>query len=615
MREIKVRQRDRTPRVRNSSARLPKELMKTSLIKSKEKSREISRISESDNTGSSPTEYAGNKIEAAEERIVMETGPVGKRMYTAGKKAAQKTYEKIRERKQADSKESSDQEWWMDLEDTARKEVSEKKDADKRKEAADEAKEKGRELSKSQKQKTMADSRPSSDVQRIKTRPEPNGYVKGEKRPSIKEAPNTVRTSAQNLDKIRTSRSLSGRGTQHTSGQAAALVKRQAVQARAERQMADRYVQRTIQAAGKTTGVARKLIEAIEKALTTAKAVGMMAGLIGGMAMMILIIIVGILGGVLFSSTSQSTLPLSDEVLSYTSLIELYAEQYGIGEYVQVIQAIMMQESAGRGTDPMQCSECPYNTQYPNTPGAITDPEYSIQVGIRYYADCVRDAGCTGPQDMDRLKLSLQGYNYGNGYISWAVRNYGGYSEANALQFSQEQAVSHGWERYGDPEYVPHVLQYYSSGNIFVGLFGNGQMVSVALSQLGNSGGQKFWSWYGFPSRVSWCACFASWCGDQCGLIESGAMPKFSLCDDAISWFKAKNKWQGRNYSPSPGTLIFFDWMQGGIRDGSSDHVGIVEKCENGVVYTIEGNSSDAVRQRSYTVGEVSIMGYGLISN
>ena len=87
-------------------------------------------------------------------------------------------------------------------------------------------------------------------------------------------------------------------------------------------------------------------------------------------------------------------------------------------------------------------------------------------------------------QDMDKLKLSLQGYNYGNGYISWAVRNYGGYSEANALLFSQQQAASHGWARYGDPEYVPHVLRYYSGGNPFAALFGNEQIVSVALTRV-----------------------------------------------------------------------------------------------------------------------------------
>ena len=145
---------------------------------------------------------------------------------------------------------------------------------------------------------------------------------------------------------------------------------------------------------------------------------------------------------------------------------------------------------------------------------------------------------------------------------------------------------------------------------MFAGLFGgNGQIVSVALTQLGNEGGQKFWSWYGFDSHVAWCACFASWCGDQAGLIESGKMPKFSLCDDGIAWFQSKGKWKSRGYSPAPGTLIFFDWNG----DGTSDHVGIVEKTEGSTVYTVEGNSSDAVNQRSYDINNGTIMGYGIL--
>lgn len=268
----------------------------------------------------------------------------------------------------------------------------------------------------------------------------------------------------------------------------------------------------------------------------------------------------------------------------------------------------MMQESRGQGSDPMQASECPFNTRYGNSPNAITDPEYSIQVGIQYYAYCVQEAGCTNPQDLYKLKLSIQGYNYGNGYISWALRNHGGYSEDNALQFSQEQAAAHGWSGYGDPEYVPHVMRYYSGGNLFAGLFGNSQMISVAMSQLGNEGGQKFWSWYGFNGRVEWCACFVSWCSDQCGLIASGAVPKFASCPAGVEWFRGNGKWKDNGYSPAAGTIIFFDWNG----DDVSDHVGIVEKCENGRVYTIEGNSGDAVRQEIYLESSASILGYGL---
>ena len=373
-----------------------------------------------------------------------------------------------------------------------------------------------------------------------------------------------------------------------------------ALTARMQKQMERRAGENTFKAAKAAVEAAAKTVQSMIAAL----------GAAGAVMVLLLVIIVGIIGGAAFSGSSESSEALSQEVLSYTSTIQKYANQYGIPEYVSVIQAIMMQESGGRGTDPMQSSECPYNTRYSNSPNAIQDADYSIQVGIQYYADCLREAGCTSPQDMDKLKLSLQGYNYGNGYITWAIQKYGGYSAENALQFSNEQAASHGWSAYGDPEYVPHVLRYYSSGGLFAGLFGgNGQIVSVALTQLGNEGGQKFWSWYGFDSHVAWCACFASWCGDQAGLIESGKMPKFSLCDDGIAWFQSKGKWKSRGYSPAPGTLIFFDWNG----DGTSDHVGIVEKTEGSTVYTVEGNSSDAVNKRSYDINNGTIMGYGIL--
>lgn len=107
---------------------------------------------------------------------------------------------------------------------------------------------------------------------------------------------------------------------------------------------------------------------------------------------------------------------------------------------------------------------------------------------------------------------------------------------------------------------------------------------------------------------MEWCACFVSWCAEECGYIEAGIIPKFSLCSDGVNWFKTQGQWQDRNYEPMAGDIIFFDW--GG--DGSVDHVGIVEYCENGVVHTVEGNSKDACRQKEYPVGSSNIYGYGL---
>ena len=137
---------------------------------------------------------------------------------------------------------------------------------------------------------------------------------------------------------------------------------------------------------------------------------------------------------------------------------------------------------------------------------------------------------------------------------------------------------------------------------------GDGEIVTVALSQVGNAGGEPYWSWYGFDGRVEWCACFVSWCADQCGYIESGVIPKFAGCVNGSQWFKDRGQWQDGGFTPEAGQIIFFDWEG----DGETDHVGIVERCENGIVYTVEGNSGDACRQRSYPVGSSSIYGYGI---
>ena len=135
-------------------------------------------------------------------------------------------------------------------------------------------------------------------------------------------------------------------------------------------------------------------------------------------------------------------------------------------------------------------------------------------------------------------------------------------------------------------------------------------IVKVAQEQLGNVGGQPYWNWYGFSSRVEWCACFVSWCANKCGYIENNLIPKYSVCDTGVNWFKSKGEWLDGIEEPQEGMIIFFDWASDGL-DGNSDHTGIVEKVESGRVYTIEGNSSDACQENSYPIGHYEILGYG----
>lgn len=158
---------------------------------------------------------------------------------------------------------------------------------------------------------------------------------------------------------------------------------------------------------------------------------------------------------------------LSDEVLSYRPAVERIAAKYGMSEYVELILAVMMQESGGRGLDVMQATEGSFNTKYPHKPNGITDPEYSIECGIQELKYALEKAGCTGPTDLDRIKLALQGYNYGSGYIDWAMERDGGYTKENAIAYSDMMCARPSWpyDRYGDKEYVEHVLRYYQITN------------------------------------------------------------------------------------------------------------------------------------------------------
>ena len=132
-------------------------------------------------------------------------------------------------------------------------------------------------------------------------------------------------------------------------------------------------------------------------------------------------------------------------------------------------------------------------------------------------------------------------------------------------------------------------------------------IIKAAAREVGNVGGEKFWRWYGFKSHVHWCACFTSYIAAECGCINSGVCPKSAVVSGWIDFYKKQHRWAGRHYIPHSGDFIIFDWEG----DGEPDHIGIVESCDGKTVNTIEGNSRDVCKRKSYARGSSLIYGYG----
>ena len=569
-------------------AAVASERMKSAYAKTKDKAEQGYYADES-----SATEYAADRVSCASERVteegVHQFNKQGQKSIQTTQENIGKTKDKIADFKQKRAAKAAEQRMERNM-----------------------SEQHGLQIRHGTASRSAAPDMPQSGKsQLIKTRQQSRKTIKTTARNAEKAVKSTAKGSVKTAERgVKTAQATS-KATIKTAEQTAKATKEAAKASAKAAQKAAQAAKDTAKATAEATKTAvRATIAAVKVIIAGTKAL-ISALIAGGWVSVVIILIVVLLGCAvsLFGGGggSNAYTPVSAEVEAYEPLIQKYAKQYGIPEYVELIKAVMMQESGGRGLDPMQAAEGSFNTRYPHEPNGIQDPEYSIQCGVQELKAALISAEVENPIDMEHIKLALQGYNFGNGYISWAKTNYGGYSYANAVEFSTMQAQRLGWESYGDTQYPAHVLRYYPYGRAFTS-GGNQAIVEVALTQLGNEGGQPYWSWYGFDGRVEWCACFVSWCADQCGYLDSGIVPKFAGCVDGANWFKGNGQWQDRNYEPTAGTIIFFDWEN----DGETDHVGIVEKCENGVVYTVEGNSGDACRQNQYSVGSSSIYGYGI---
>ena len=181
------------------------------------------------------------------------------------------------------------------------------------------------------------------------------------------------------------------------------------------------------------------------------------------LVVLLMAVIVGAIGAVIGSGGAANSAEdytyqaqVSEQTESYRDMVVDYCEKYGIDDYVDLCLAVIEQESGGNPPDVMQTEQSYYNVNPP-----IDTAEESIDCGTHELSDCLTKAKSKSPNDIKGISLALQGYNFGNGYIDWALKNYGCYSKENAEIFSQKMCVELGYDSYGDVEYVPHVLRYY----------------------------------------------------------------------------------------------------------------------------------------------------------
>lgn len=503
-------------------AAVASERMKSAYAKTKDKAEQGYYADES-----SATEYAADRVSCASERVteegVHQFNKQGQKSIQTTQENIGKTKDKIADFKQKRAAKAAEQRMERNM-----------------------SEQHGLQIRHGTASRSAAPDMPQSGKsQLIKTRQQSRKTIKTTARNAEKAVKSTAKGSVKTAERgVKTAQATS-KATIKTAEQTAKATKEAAKASAKAAQKAAQAAKATAKATAEATKTAvRATIAAVKVIIAGTKAL-ISALIAGGWVSVVIILIVVLLGCAvsLFGGGggSNAYTPVSAEVEAYEPLIQKYAKQYGIPEYVELIKAVMMQESGGRGLDPMQAAEGSFNTRYPHEPNGIQDPEYSIQCGVQELKAALISAEVENPIDMEHIKLALQGYNFGNGYISWAKTNYGGYSYANAVEFSTMQAQRLGWESYGDTQYPAHVLRYYPYGRAFTS-GGNQAIVEVALTQLGNEGGQPYWSWYGFDGRVEWCACFVSWCADQCGYLDSGIVPKFAGCVDGANWFKGNGK-------------------------------------------------------------------------
>ena len=602
MGRIKTRESTKDIKVLDKAA-VVSERMKTALVRSKDQAENLM-----DDGQISPSEYAEDKIRYAAEDLA---DRVGHDVSSGAKKAINKGKEAYRERheeKRIRKKEERVQKYEEDLRRSAQTSAPQQKAA--------------RDTAKKNVEAQKAGTRTKRN-QTIKTAKKTEHTIKQSARSAGKQ---TVKAGAKGTVKstekaVKTAEKTSKAAIKTAEATAKATQKAAAAAAKAAQKTAEIARQTAIAAykaavaAAKAIAAAIKAIAAAIKALVAAIAAGGWVAVVVIVVICLIALIVGSCFGIFFSSEDTGSEKTMRQVIQEINL----DYQNELDAIKASVEYDALEMSGSRAVWPEVLSiYAVKTTSDPDDPqevATITPEKEQLLKDLFWAMNEITHRTET------RAETVIVETDDGNGNIleeevqETITTLYITVSHKTADEMAAQYCFNAEQE-----QQLAELLAQDSSmwAAVLYGIYGvDDQIVAVALSQVGNVGGEPYWSWYGFGSRVEWCACFVSWCANECGYIDTGVIPKFAGCVNGVQWFRERGQWADNSMEPSPGMIIFFDWDNkgsSGPQDGQADHVGIVQKVENGIVYTIEGNSGDSCRVNQYPVGHYEILGYGVVA-
>ena len=570
MKEIKVKPEDRKPKLMNETARVPKTAMKDLWLKSKEKSvielKETPFASQRGESSNDPANNAGNQMLSGTETTVKRGAEL---TYRGGKNLVQTTARIIKEKREIF------------------RPLSEAKNAG---------------------GSTVENAK--NTASKMRTKNTAAKAVKGKPQKAVKTASRSMKSVKQSTKGIKTAQ-RTAKTAQQTAKAAAKATQKAAQVAKATAKSATTGAKVAV----KATAAAVKATIAAVKGLITAIAAGGWVAVVVVVVICLVALIACSCFGIFFSSEDTGSEKTMRQVIQEINL-DYQNELDAIKDSV-AYDALEM--SGSRAVWPEVLSIYAVKT--------TSDPDDPQEVATitpekeQLLKDLFWEMNEITHRTETRTETVIVETDDGNGNIleeevqETITTLYITVSHKTA----DEMAAQYGFNE-DQKQQLAELLAQDSSmwAAVLYGIYGvDDQIVAVALSQVGNVGGEPYWSWYGFGSRVEWCACFVSWCANECGYIDTGVIPKFAGCVNGVQWFRERGQWADNSMEPSPGMIIFFDWDNkgsSGPQDGQADHVGIVQKVENSIVFTIEGNSGDSCRINQYPVGYYEILGYGVVA-